>query len=232
LSKLWAELLRITKSDAVFIFFATEPFRTFLINSNPSMFRYDLIWMKEKPTNCFLAKKRPLSCHESVLIFSKKKTMTYNAQLQPGDPYIKIKNAKTQGTNYNRDVHPTITTNNEGTRVPISILYYPRDHANQGLVSTQKPLGLIDNLILSFSNPDELICDPTFASGTTIVSTIKNNRNSIGFEINEQIFHIGERRIKNFRTTGKDEFWKIRENSIKPHLQTQLNQYYSATKTN
>jgi site-specific DNA-methyltransferase (adenine-specific) len=43
---LWPEWIRTAKENAAFIFFATQPFASDLINSNRKMFKYDLIWYK------------------------------------------------------------------------------------------------------------------------------------------------------------------------------------------
>jgi len=210
LKLLWPELIRIGTEHAVFVFFAVEPFRTDLINENRALFRYDLIWVKEKGTNCFNATKRPLNCHESILIFSKMPNMTFNPQFGVGKPYQKLKQAKIQGVNYNQDSRSTILTESEGKRFPITVLYFPRDHANQGLNPTQKPLALCENLVKSYSNKKEVIVDPTMGSGSSILASLALERQYFGFEIDRIMFRRVEKRIKYFRYSGKDEIKRIK----------------------
>jgi site-specific DNA-methyltransferase (adenine-specific) len=49
---------------------------------------------------------------------------------------------------------------------------------------TQKPLELINRLVLASSNENDTILDPFLGSGTTAISCINLKRNIIGFELN------------------------------------------------
>ncbi|HRT03224.1 MAG TPA: site-specific DNA-methyltransferase [Candidatus Diapherotrites archaeon] len=60
----------------------------------------------------------------------------------------------------------------------------------------QKPLMLMERLILLSSNEGDLILDPFIGSGTTVVACIKLKRNFIGIEKDEKYFKIAEERIK------------------------------------
>lgn len=61
---------------------------------------------------------------------------------------------------------------------------------------TIKPLPLIENHIINSSKEGELILDCFAGSGTTLVGAINQNRNFIGFEINEKYYEIAKQRIK------------------------------------
>lgn len=61
---------------------------------------------------------------------------------------------------------------------------------------TIKPLPLIENHIINSSKEGNLILDCFAGSGTTLVGAIRQNRNFIGFEINEKYYEIAKRRIK------------------------------------
>lgn len=60
---------------------------------------------------------------------------------------------------------------------------------------TQKPLKLIDRLVLASSNPRDLVVDPFMGSGATAISCINNNRNYLGFEIDEEYYNKSLTRI-------------------------------------
>ena len=62
---------------------------------------------------------------------------------------------------------------------------------------TQKPIKLMEDLILLFSGVDELILDPFCGSGTTLVAAQSMGRKFIGFEINESFKEIAEKRLTN-----------------------------------
>ncbi|MGB9663441.1 MAG: DNA-methyltransferase [Ignavibacteria bacterium] len=60
---------------------------------------------------------------------------------------------------------------------------------------TQKPLKLLELIIIASTNQNDLIFDPFLGSGTTAVAAIKLNRKVIGCEINQQYLDIAIKRI-------------------------------------
>lgn len=83
---LWEQYKRIIKSGGVFCLFGAEPFSSLLRIINLKMYRYDLVWNKQKGSNPLLAKKRPMSSHENISVFYDK-FGTYNPQYTVGTPY-------------------------------------------------------------------------------------------------------------------------------------------------
>lgn len=61
---------------------------------------------------------------------------------------------------------------------------------------TQKPLKLIEELIINHSNENDTILDCFAGSGTTAVACIKNNRNFIGCELNPEYCEKALKRIE------------------------------------
>lgn len=62
---------------------------------------------------------------------------------------------------------------------------------------TIKPLDIIERLIRNSSKEGMTILDPFMGSGTTGVACIRNNRNFIGYELNEEYFSIAKNRLVN-----------------------------------
>ena len=60
---------------------------------------------------------------------------------------------------------------------------------------TEKPLELFMYLILSSSNPGDIIFDPCLGSGTTAAAAIENKRKYIGVEKNVDYFELCKKRI-------------------------------------
>lgn len=60
---------------------------------------------------------------------------------------------------------------------------------------TQKPLKLIERLILTSSNENDVILDPFMGSGTTAASCQINHREYIGFEIDDKYYNKSLERI-------------------------------------
>lgn len=74
-----------------------------------------------------------------------------------------------------------------------NILKYKKDY--DGYHPTQKPVLLLEDLIKTFSNEGDLICDMTMGSGSTGVAAKNLNRNFIGIELDEKYFEIAKARI-------------------------------------
>ena len=60
---------------------------------------------------------------------------------------------------------------------------------------TQKPLPLIERLVLTSSNPGDLILDPFMGSGTTAVAAFSHGRRCVGFELDEQYWKDSIQRL-------------------------------------
>ncbi|OMI16736.1 cytosine methyltransferase, partial [Leptospira weilii serovar Heyan] len=66
LENLWKEYNRILIDNGVVIFTGNQPFTTKIIQSNPKLFRYELIWYKTKSTGFMSAKIMPNRSHENI----------------------------------------------------------------------------------------------------------------------------------------------------------------------
>ena len=67
---------------------------------------------------------------------------------------------------------------------------------------TQKPEALMEHFVKVLSNENDTILDPFMGSGSVGVSAVKNNRNFVGIELDENYFNIATSRIKEVK---KDE---------------------------
>ena len=213
LDLLWIHYKRIIKKPhGVIILFGQQPFTTKLISSNINWYKYNLVWKKNKTTQFLLANYRPMKCTEDICIFSKggaaaasRKTgnMTYNPQgLIPVN--IKKKNSKERlGKMLNQSHHlgpnNQLVGNGEYTQkytnYPNEILEF--DIESNNFHETQKPLSLIEYLIKTYSNENDVVLDNTMGSGTTGIGCMNLNRPFIGIELEEKYFKLSKYRIKN-----------------------------------
>jgi site-specific DNA-methyltransferase (adenine-specific) len=60
---------------------------------------------------------------------------------------------------------------------------------------TQKPIALLNRIILAASKPGDIVFDPFLGSGTTAVASVLNNRKFIGIEENFKFVEIAIKRI-------------------------------------
>jgi len=83
----------------------------------------------------------------------------------------------------------------EGKKYKSNILKYKKDY--DGYHPTQKPVLLLEDLIKTFSNENNLVCDLTMGSGSTGVACRNTNRNFIGIELDQSYYDIAKARITN-----------------------------------
>jgi len=81
----------------------------------------------------------------------------------------------------------------EGNKYKSNILKYKKDYSNHH--PTQKPVSLLEDLIKTFSNEGDLVCDLTMGSGSTGVACRNTNRNFTGIEKDENYFKIAKQRL-------------------------------------
>ena len=71
------------------------------------------------------------------------------------------------------------------------------------LHQNQKPIDLIKRCIECHSDKGDIVLDGFMGSGTTAVASILENRNFIGWELDNDYFKVAEDRVKNvYRTTS------------------------------
>jgi len=90
--------------------------------------------------------------------------------------------------------HPSTFNLWEGKKYKSNILKYKKDY--DGHHPTQKPILLLEDLIKTFSNENDLVVDLTMGSGSTGVAAKNLNRSFIGIEQDEKYFEIAKQRIK------------------------------------
>jgi len=85
----------------------------------------------------------------------------------------------------------------EGNKFKSNILEYEKDFT--GLHPTQKPILLLEDLIKTFSNENDLVVDLTMGSCSTGIACINTNRNFIGIELDENYYNISKKRVEEKR---------------------------------
>ena len=81
----------------------------------------------------------------------------------------------------------------QGGKYKSNVLEYRKDY--DGYHPTQKPIALLEDLIQTYSNENDLVFDLTMGSGSTGVAARNTNRRFIGIEKDEQYFEIAQMRI-------------------------------------
>jgi len=194
LNSLWKEWNRIIKPNGAFVFTASQPFTTDLINSNRNNFKYELIWDKNTTSSPAIAKIQPLRSHENIIVFYRKQP-TYN-------PILRKNTTKCFGKNHSRrsDVSGNMGDKyNKEVGYPRTIIEFMRPNnltkEAGGLHPTQKPIDLFRYLIKTYSNEGDTVFDGYMGSGTTAIACLEENRNFVGCEIDKDYFDAAVKRF-------------------------------------
>lgn len=75
------------------------------------------------------------------------------------------------------------------------ILAFDRVAPSQAIHPTEKPVGLLEQLIAMSTNPGDLIVDPFSGSGSTAVAAQNLGRDSIGFEVDDDHYERSSERL-------------------------------------
>ncbi len=198
LKPMWRRLDKLIKPNGVIVMTASQPFTTTLISSNMEMWRHNLVWDKVSPSGHLNARKKPLSRHEDICVFSKSKhgQFTYNPQMRTGkfrnkSPKRSRDNVvgrcygavRHKGNNFNDQYYPT------------SICRFSVGDRLNRVHPTQKPLSLMKYIIMNYSRESEVILDFAMGSGTTCVAAKQLGRKYIGIEIDEKYCDIARQRL-------------------------------------
>ncbi len=191
MNELWKQYNRIIKKGGTIALFASQPFTTKLIASNEKDFRYCWYWLKNQGTNFFHAKSMPIRKIEEICIFKKGK---YYPQHTEG--HIPTNSAK--GCSNGKAYHGTNTRDYEGgktTRYPTNILEFKCVDNYSRIHSSEKPVELIEYLINTYTDANDVVLDNCIGSGTTAIACKRTGRNFIGIEKGETEFNNAKKRI-------------------------------------
>lgn len=208
LDALWDEYERVVKTNGAIVLSASQPFTSQLVMSKPEWFKYEWIWEKQRASNFMRAKHEPLKYHENILVFSKgnidfqpqrypvleineimamnKTEMNEMMKTKAYDRYGTIDRRKTvRNPDTNKDHLGSsiqrVRNADDGYRNPKSVLKINKKlHGN--IHPTQKPVELVEYLIRSYTNENDVVLDNTMGSGSTGIACINTNRQFIGME--------------------------------------------------
>lgn len=150
-----------------------------------------------------VSKKRPINNAEFILVFRKagirEKELTFNPFEMGVIGQAYFKRNSTPDIPTRRMKKTKVNINKTGKRFSKVIIEAPNkpnmERWERSNHPTQKPEILLRKLIRGYSNKGGMILDPFAGSGSTIISSLKEERQAIGFEKNEDYFNEAEMRI-------------------------------------
>jgi len=189
---LWEQYKRIIKDNGAIVLTASQPFTSALVMSNLGMFKYEIVWEKDKPSDFATAKYRTMKYHENILIFSKGKE-TYNPQMTKGEPNHSVGMGVRKKKNESGANTKIVSNKTDGIKHPKSVLKINRE--SKPIHPTQKPVALFEYLIKTYTNEGDLVLDNCAGSGTTGVACKNLNRNYILIEKEPAYIEIINKRL-------------------------------------
>ena len=199
MGRLWREYERVIKDNGAIVLTANNVFTFKLWSSNPSIFKYKIIWDKIMKVGHLSANKMPMKQHEDILIFYKHQPC-FNPQKTSGEKYVVKRNKTMKAPEYQIGAPIARTdTINDGDRYPSDIICFSANTFTKdiGMHPTQKPVALFEYLIKTYTNENELVLDNCSGSGTTAVACMNTNRRFICIERDETYHKKSLERLAN-----------------------------------
>lgn len=183
-SQLWEQYERIIKDDGVILLFGVEPFSSYLRLSNIKHFKYDLIWKKERLTNVFQTKKQFGRIHEIISVFYKKQCKYNPIMEERKNSTVGVFGGEKTSKIYKNQKYKYSDSYDKTKKYPTTILRFNRDTLRGSIHPTQKPVKLLQYVIKTFSNEENMILDNTAGSCRLAIACDNINRNWICIDNN------------------------------------------------
>jgi len=143
--------------------------------------------------------------YDVILRYTKSNKYTYNTQYKPHTDrskreYRHLHNGEMCARTKRGDKYYYSPLNKLGTNITDmwDDIYYltPSSKERKSVnYQSQKPLELMDRIVLAFSNEEDIVADFYMGSGSFIVSATRLNRKAIGCDIGEKAFNITKERL-------------------------------------
>ena len=197
LEKFWEQVKRLAKNDHTpVLMFCNARFGFELYNSNPSWFRYDIVWSKPTGVGFLSANKQPLRSHELIYVFSKKGAYykRVDIEVEGAREWKQFGKSKSAESCYNLTRKNVViqpigtTTSKEGIRCVKSVVEIA-NKKGKGKHPTQKPAELYEWLLKRYCPAEGTMLDPTAGSFTSVFVADKMGLDAIGIEKNEAFYN-------------------------------------------
>lgn len=200
LRTLFGQYRRVLRNLGAIVLFGTEPYSTFQRTAAPDLYKYDIVWIKNRVSSPYLAKVKPLRSVELISVFSEGTTSPGRLGNMPYYPQGLVRKPRTvKNSKKNRMVFQARPSTKdeyvqEFTGYPKDFVEFPLDV--DSVHPTQKPVDLLRYLIRTYTLPGETVLDNTMGSGSTAVAAIREGRSFIGIEMDESYFQIAKDRVE------------------------------------
>lgn len=150
--------------------------------------RNRIVWTFGHGLHC---QKRFSGRHESILWFTKEDEYTFNL-----DP-VRVPSKYPEKKHFKGPNKGKFSSNPLGKN-PSDVWDIPNvksNHVEKTDHPCQFPVGLVERLVLSLTNPGDNVLDPYLGVGSTAVAALKNGRNAYGCDVVQGYIDIAQGRI-------------------------------------
>ena len=203
LVEFWTQVKRLARNDhSPVIMFCNTKFGAELIASNPTWFRYDLVWNKQFGVSFLSANKMPMRSHEMIYIFSKK-----GAHYRRIDVKVEGKSAYSVfgGVGVSPSAHYGATRidtgsqvfGEDGMRAPLSVINVKlkSNSTRKARHPTEKPHELYEWLLSRYCPDGGTVLDPTAGSFNSVEVAQRLGLHAVGIEMNPIFFANAKARL-------------------------------------
>jgi site-specific DNA-methyltransferase (adenine-specific) len=187
---MWVELKRLIRPRGAIVLFGSQPFTSALVMSNPGWFKYSWVWNKNNSAGFAAAEYRPFIITEDICVFGDG-AVNYYPQMTRGEYRTKGYGGAASDC---YGLKPIKGLKND-TYYPKNIIPITKINNDNDLHPTQKPLALLEYLILTYTDPGATVLDFTMGSGTTLRAAKNLGRRAIGIELEECYCEVAVRRL-------------------------------------
>ncbi len=167
-------------------------------------FQSEIVWTYRRWSN---SQKGLIPNHEIIFFYSKTKNFKFNTILTDYSATTNIDQIQQERVRnekgkvvYKTDDNGDVVQSSAKNGVPISDVWEipflnPKAKERVGY-PTQKPIELLERIILLASNENDVVLDPFCGSGTTLVAAKMLNRRFIGFDVNSEAIDLTLKRLE------------------------------------
>lgn len=193
----WVQARRVlSRKNSPVILFSQQPFTTDLIISNRKGWRDEIIYEKSLPTGFLNANRQSMNCHENIQIFADAEP-DYCPQMESTRDVGHSSRRRTKADHYNGTGDNIYV--DTGARYPRSVWRFAQRNTSfkntKTLHPNEKPVGLMERLILTYTKAGEIVLDPFAGSGSTLAAARNNGRSFIGADTDAGYVRVARHRL-------------------------------------
>ena len=198
LGPFWEQVKRLAKNEHTpVLMFCNTKFGFDLYNSNPSWFRYDLVWDKQRGVSFLLANKMPMKSHEMIYVFSK--SGAFYRRVDEDAPGKK-KDTGNTATPYISNCYSSNTLHrsngaDEGKKCVFSVITMKKVGTFKDHHPTEKPEELYEWLLKRYVPENGTVLDPTAGSFNSCFVADRLGYTAIGIEKDKGFFEKAVKRL-------------------------------------